>query len=65
VFLIYAEHGVGGESLNEDFYDAAGAPKQLWRVEGGDHTGGYRTDPEGYERRVVAFLDGALLQARR
>src|SRR5512133_907325 len=34
VFLIYAEHGAGGEDLNESFYRAAGEPKQLWRVEG-------------------------------
>ena len=61
VFLIYAEHGTGGEDLNENFYRAAGEPKQLWRVDGADHTGGYETDPRGYERRVVAFLDRALL----
>jgi uncharacterized protein len=61
VFLIYAEHGVGSEDLNENFYRAAGKPKQLWRVEGAGHTGGYQADPVGYERRVVDFLDHALL----
>lgn len=61
VFLIYAEHGVGGEDLNRDYYRAAGEPRQLWRVDGAGHTGGYRTDPGGYERRVVAFFDRALL----
>ena len=61
VFLIYAEHGVGSEELNEDYYRAAGEPKRLWRVPGAGHTGGYRADPGGYERRVVGFLDGALL----
>jgi fermentation-respiration switch protein FrsA (DUF1100 family) len=61
VFLIYAEHGAGGEDLNENFYRAAGKPKQVWRVDGAGHTGGYEADPVGYERRVVGFFDHALL----
>ena len=61
VFLIAAEHGAGGEDLNEDFYRAAGEPKQFWRVDGAGHTGGYRTAPAAYERRVVGFFDRALL----
>jgi fermentation-respiration switch protein FrsA (DUF1100 family) len=61
VFLIYAEHGTGGEDLNKSFYRAAGEPKQLWRVDDASHTGGYRADRAGYERRVVGFLDRALL----
>lgn len=66
VFLIYAEHGVGSEDLNKNFYRAAGESKQLWRVHGAGHTGGYEADPVGYERRVVAFFDHALLnQAER
>ncbi len=59
--LVYAEHGQGGEDLNERFYDAAGKPKQLWRVNGAHHTGGYQADPTGYERRVIGFFDRALL----
>lgn len=61
VFLIYAEHGVGGEDLNKDFYRAAREPKKLWRVEGAGHTGGYDTAPRAYEQQVVGFLDQALL----
>jgi uncharacterized protein len=61
VFLIYAEHGAGGEELNENFYRAADEPKQLWRVDGAGHTGGYDAHPRVYERRVVGFLDRALL----
>jgi dienelactone hydrolase len=60
VFLIYAEHGVGSEDLNKSFYRAAGEPKQLWCVQGAGHTGGYRSDPRSYERRVVGFFDRAL-----
>jgi uncharacterized protein len=61
IFLIYAEHGVGSEDLNKNFYRAAREPKQLWRVDGAGHTGGYQADPDGYERRVVGFFDHALL----
>lgn len=64
VFLIYAEHGSGGEDLNRKYFRAAGEPKKLWRVAGAGHTGGYETDPAGYERRVVGFLDHALLGSR-
>jgi fermentation-respiration switch protein FrsA (DUF1100 family) len=61
VLLIYAEHGTGGEDLNKNYYRAAGEPKQLWRVRGAGHTGGYHTDPADYERRVVGFFDRALV----
>jgi fermentation-respiration switch protein FrsA (DUF1100 family) len=59
VFLIYAERGAGGEKLSADFYDAAGAPKQLWKTDSG-HTGGYDADPQEYERRIVRFFDAAI-----
>jgi hypothetical protein len=61
VFLIYAEHGVGSEDLNRNFYRAAGEPKLLWRVSGAGHTGGMTAQPQAYERRVVGFFDHALL----
>jgi fermentation-respiration switch protein FrsA (DUF1100 family) len=61
VFLIYAEHGVGSEDLNESFYRAASQPKQLWRVAGAGHTNGIKAQPRTYERRVVGFFDHALL----
>jgi dienelactone hydrolase len=61
VFLIYAEHGAGGEDLNQDFYRAAGEPKRLWRVDGAGHTGGLTAQPRAYEQRVVGFLHHALL----
>jgi uncharacterized protein len=61
VFLIYAEHGVGSEDLNPNFYRAAGEPKELWRVSGAGHTGGLTAQPHPYERRVVGFFDRALL----
>lgn len=61
VFLIYAEHGSGGEDLNKNYYRAAGEPKELWRVAGAGHTGGMTAQPRAYERRVVGFLDRELL----
>jgi alpha/beta superfamily hydrolase len=61
VFFIYAEHGVGSEDLNTDFYRAAGEPKQLWRVADAGHTNGMKAQPRAYEQRVVGFLDHALL----
>lgn len=39
---------------------AAPAAVEVWTVRGAGHTGGLRTDPAGWERRVVAFLDHAL-----
>jgi len=61
VFFIYATNGQGGENLNPDFYAAAGEPKELWEVTVGKHTGGITAVPAEYERRVVGFLDRALL----
>ncbi len=62
VFLIYAADGQGGEQeLNPVFYAAAGDPKTLWAVAGGNHIGGITTHPKQYERRVIGFFDRALL----
>ncbi len=61
VFFIHAEHGGGGEELNLDYFQAAGEPKDLWRVEGSDHLGGLKTRPQEYERRVIGFFDTWLL----
>jgi hypothetical protein len=65
VFLIYAVPGIGEEDIRQpQFYAAAGEPKAMWRVPGSKHTGGLEAQPAEYERRVVAFLDGALLGER-
>lgn len=62
VFLIYAVPGIGEEDIRQpQFYAAAGEPKTMWRVPGSKHTGGLEAQPVEYERRVIAFLDGALL----
>lgn len=64
ILLIHATNGQGGEELNATFYDAAGGPKSLWEITVGGHTGGIKALPDEYERRVVEFLDGALLDGQ-
>jgi uncharacterized protein len=61
VFFIYAGHGAGGEEFNPELYEAAKAPKELWKIPEASHTGGFRARPLEYERRVTAFFDRALL----
>jgi hypothetical protein len=60
-FFIYATPGQGGEQLTREYYEAAKGPKELWAAEGG-HTHAITAEPAEYERRVVAFLDRALLE---
>jgi hypothetical protein len=65
VFFVYAVPGIGEEDIRQpQFYAAAGEPKSIWRVPGSDHTGGFEAQPAEYERRVIAFLDEALLHRR-
>ena len=61
VMLIYAVDGDGGEELNEQYYAAAGEPKELWAVPEGGHVGSQDEEPEEFERTVVGFFDDALL----
>ncbi len=66
VFFIYGEHGQGGTETgpNKAFYAAARGRKQIWEVPNGQHVAGITTQPAEYERRVVAFFDSALLDAK-
>ncbi|HEY6607584.1 MAG TPA: alpha/beta hydrolase [Candidatus Limnocylindria bacterium] len=41
-------------------YEAAGPPKELFVVGGAGHGDAYATDPEGYRRRVLDFLERHL-----
>ena len=63
VLFVYGEKGQGGTETvpNRGFYAAARAPKQIWEVPNGQHVTGITTAPEEYERRVIGFLDDALL----
>jgi uncharacterized protein len=63
VFFVYGENGQGGTETkpNRGFHHAAREPKQIWEVPNGQHIAGITTKPEEYERRVIGFLDDALL----
>jgi dienelactone hydrolase len=61
VFFVYAGHGAGGEEFNPDLYDAAKAPKAIWKIPEANHVGGYDARPHEYEQRIVDFFDNALL----
>jgi alpha/beta superfamily hydrolase len=62
VFFIYGEHDQANvQDLTPRYYANAGRPKALWRVPGASHTGGIDAHPRDYERRLIAFLDNALL----
>jgi fermentation-respiration switch protein FrsA (DUF1100 family) len=41
-------------------YEAAAAPKELWRIEGAGHAGGHDVVPAEYERRVLAFWEATF-----
>jgi hypothetical protein len=62
VLLIRARDGNTDEILNEVYARRIGASAELWTVRGG-HTGALSSDPAAYERRVIAFFDGALQTA--
>jgi uncharacterized protein len=57
--FIHATPGQGGETLTEQFYEAAKGPKEYWAAPGG-HTGAIDAAPQEYERRVVSFFDRTL-----
>jgi uncharacterized protein len=58
--FIHATPGGGGETLTEEYYEAAKGPKEYWAAPGG-HTGAIDAAPSEYERRVVGFFDRTLL----
>jgi len=42
----------------KQIFKAASGPKQLWIVDGADHTGAMGRDPVEFENRVVSFFQG-------
>ena len=48
-------------NTGERLYDAAGDPRVLWFEEGVGHLAMIDAYPEEYERRIIEFLDNALL----
>jgi hypothetical protein len=63
--LLLAGRGGGGEELNPDYYRAALAPKELWKIAEAAHVGGFEARPRAYEERVTRFFHRALLGTRR
>ena len=54
--------GDGEYGLGRMYSEAASEPVELWGLPEGRHTAAIREQPEEYERRVVGFLDRALLE---
>jgi hypothetical protein len=62
LLLIHSGHGGGGEELTADYAAAARTPTTLWEIPEAGHTEGLTARPAEYERRVMGFLDAALLR---
>jgi pimeloyl-ACP methyl ester carboxylesterase len=45
---------------NEEYKRRGGPTTELWNLPEATHAAALRTDPAGYERRVISFLDRAL-----
>ena len=61
IFLIAdGADAVLGPEETHHLYDAAREPKRFWLVPGADHSRGWQTAPEEYERRVLEAFDEAL-----
>jgi uncharacterized protein len=45
---------------NEEYKRRGGSTTELWNLPDARHAAALRTDPSGYERRVIGFLDRAL-----
>lgn len=60
-FLLITAGNVDDEAHAASYVQAA-APDRVtvWNVDGADHTGGYDTQPDDWQRRVVEFLDESL-----
>ena len=60
--LLLLSAGRGTEArANEEYQRRAGRKTtQLWNLPNAAHAAALRTDPAGYERHVIGFLDRAL-----
>jgi len=59
--VLFIANGAGDIYFSRLFYQAAGEPKELWELPGGDHGAAYLKESQEYVRRVTRFLDEALL----
>ena len=59
--LLLLSAGRGPEARANESYKRRGGPStELWNLPDATHAAALRTDPAGYERRVIGFLDRAL-----
>jgi len=61
VLLISGGKGNPDEELNRVYREAGRPTASHWEIPQAGHTGGLAAAPADYERRVVGFLDQALL----
>jgi dienelactone hydrolase len=62
--LLLLSAGRGPEArANEDYLRRGGASTELWNLPHAGHAAALRTEPDGYERHVIGFLDRALHEA--
>ncbi len=62
VLLIWAPNGGNAETMNPVYHRLAGENALIWEMPDAQHIRGIVARPEEYERRVVGFLDDALLR---
>jgi hypothetical protein len=65
IMLIRGMKGNDDESLNRVYRDAGGPSTKLWEIPDAGHVGGMSATPREYERKVIGFLDRALLKGRQ
>jgi hypothetical protein len=59
--VLLISSGRGAEAnVNRAMLAHAEATTRLWNLPDASHASALRTDPAGYERRVIGFLDRAL-----
>ncbi|HET9420863.1 MAG TPA: CocE/NonD family hydrolase [Nocardioides sp.] len=61
VLLIWAPNGGNRETLNPVYQEQIGPSADIWEIDDVQHVKGLQGHPEEYERRVIGFLDDALL----
>jgi dienelactone hydrolase len=60
-FLLITAGNVDDEGHAAAYIQAAASDRvTVWNVDGADHTGGYDTQPDDWQQRVIEFLDESL-----
>ena len=61
LFVWAPDGGNATEVLTPEYHELAGPTASIWAVQDAPHIKGMQTEPAEYERRLVGFLDRALL----